>query len=186
MKKNVYFVRHAEAEGQAYDARLTDRGQEQASHLSAALSGVSIDRIISSPFLRAVQTAGPLAEKRNLEIEIDERLSERVLGSGNLPDWLGKLESSFTDLEVKLEGGESSREAMTRGTAVVEDALKSDEEHILLVTHGNLMSLMIKHYQPEFGFEDWKKLGNPDVFLLKVNGDAASLSRIWENDKLSV
>ena len=48
----------------------------------------------------------------NLEVEIDERLSERMLSSVSLSDWLEKLEATFYDLDLKFEGGESSKEAM--------------------------------------------------------------------------
>ncbi|WP_404349363.1 histidine phosphatase family protein [Sutcliffiella horikoshii] len=167
MSKNIYIVRHCEAEGQPAEAQLTGKGFKQAGELAKFFSNTPIDRIISSPFLRAIQSIEPLSKETNSSIEVDERLAERTLSCVDLPDWLEKLKETYDDLELKYEGGESSREARDRIVSVVEEAFKSDEENTIIVTHGNIMSLLIRHYQPSFGFEDWKNLRNPDVFLLR-------------------
>ncbi len=167
MSKNMYIIRHCEAEGQPPESKLTEKGFDQARTLVELFSNTPIDRIISSPFIRAIQSIEPLSKKTNSIIEVDERLAERTLSTEDLPDWLEKLKATYDDLELKYEGGESSREAMDRIVSVVEEALESDAENIIIVTHGNIMSLLLKNYQESFGFEDWKSLRNPDVFLLK-------------------
>jgi phosphohistidine phosphatase SixA len=53
---------------------LDDRGRRQATGLVDALSELELDRIVSSPFLRCVQTVEPLAQARGLPIEYYERL----------------------------------------------------------------------------------------------------------------
>ena len=68
MTKAIYIIRHCEAEGQAPEAPLTAKGKAQAKELSVFLSGKKVDRIVSSPFLRAVQTIEPFAEDKNLQI----------------------------------------------------------------------------------------------------------------------
>ena len=122
--KKIYLIRHCEAEGQPAEAPLTDNGFKQANHLSEFFRDIPIDRIISSPYMRAVQTVEPLAKRMNLEIEKNELLTERVLSNQNLSDWLEKLRDTFDDLELKFEGGESSNEAMKRIVKVVEEVLK--------------------------------------------------------------
>ncbi|WP_226682964.1 histidine phosphatase family protein [Sutcliffiella horikoshii] len=167
MSKNVYIVRHCEAEGQPAESQLTGKGFEQAQELVGIFSNTQIDRIVSSPFSRAVQTIEPLSRDTGVKIEVDERLAERILSTVDLPDWLEKLEATYEELDLKFEGGESSREAMDRIVSVVEEVLESDAENIVVVTHGNIMSLLLRNYQESFGFEEWKKLRNPDVFLLQ-------------------
>ncbi len=81
MDKTIYVIRHCEAEGQAADAPLTERGWLQAKELAGFVSERKVDRIISSPFLRAIQSIKPFADIKNLEIEQEERLTERVLSS---------------------------------------------------------------------------------------------------------
>ncbi len=80
MSKNIYIIRHCEAEGQSANSPLTEKGFVQANELSNFLADVKVDRkvdrIISSPFLRAVQTIKPFAEKKKIDIEMEGRLTE--------------------------------------------------------------------------------------------------------------
>ena len=121
MEKIIYVIRHCSAEGQAADADLTAEGILQAEKLVQFFDGIEIDQIISSPFLRARRSAGPLAKEKGIHIEQDSELAERVLSSHNLEDWLVKLEATFVDASLKYEGGESSMEATARVRKVVEE-----------------------------------------------------------------
>ena len=68
---------------------------------------------------------------------------------------------------------------MARGIAVIRACLARPEKVIALVTHGGLLSLMLKHYDPAFGFEDWRRLTDPDVYRLLADGNAGQASRVW-------
>ena len=183
MEKKIYIIRHCKADGQPSESQLTEVGFKQAKNLAEFLSDTKIDRIISSPFLRAIQSVEPISEKTNLKIEIDERLSERTLAAVDLPDWLEKLKATYSDMELKFEGGESSQEATNRVVEVVDDIIKSADENTIIVTHGNLMSLLLKYFHNDFGFEQWKKLSNPDVFLLSFKNNEATFERLWQENK---
>jgi phosphohistidine phosphatase len=79
----VYLIRHAEAQppgGAAdIDRRLTDDGLRQARAAGAALKalGVKLDGILSSPLLRACQTAQEISARLDPSpaVEIRERLA---------------------------------------------------------------------------------------------------------------
>lgn len=178
--KKIYMIRHCEAEGQSFEAQLTDRGFKQAVELADFFSNIKIDRIISSPYLRAIQSLQPLVERLNIEIETDQQLIERVLSNKNIPDWFEKLRKTFDDLELKFEGGESSQEAMKRIVEVVEKVFNSKTENTIIVSHGNLISLLIMYYHKDFGFEYWQNLSNPDVFLLKNENKLVTYKRLWK------
>ena len=177
--KKIYIIRHCEAEGQDHQAQLTDIGCKQALEISEFISDLKVDRIISSPYKRAVQSIQPLAKRLNIDIEFDSRLTERVLSTNNLSDWIEKLKTSFEDIEVKFEGGESSQEAMKRIVNVVEEVFNSKYEHTILVSHGNLISLLLKYYNRHFGFDEWRSLSNPDIFLLENVNNQVSYARLW-------
>ncbi len=178
--KQLYIVRHCKADGQSPDALLTELGTQQAENLIGFFTDKKVDRIISSPYVRAIKTIEPLAKKLNKSIEIDDRLSERVLSSDNLVDWMECLQQSFNDLELSFVGGESSRVAMERGRAVVEDILHRRDENIVIVTHGNLMALLLKSYDERIGFNEWKELTNPDVYSVLIDHNGIkTLNRIW-------
>ncbi len=180
MVKHIYVIRHCEAQGQSSDASLTEHGFHQAEVLVEFFADKKIDRIIASPFLRAIQTIEPLSTMDNINIEIDERLSERILSTRDLPDWYEKLQATFIDMELKFDGGESSNEAMERIVNVVEGILQSDAEQTIIVSHGNIITLLLKNYNSDVDFQFWTQLSNPDVFQLKVNAHEMTLERIWE------
>ena len=176
MTRTIYLVRHCDASGQEPDAELTAEGRVQAEELADFLKELNVKRIVSSPFTRAVQSVKPAAERLGLDIRTDERLQERVLGSGEMPDWLEKLEESFMDSNVKLSGGESGLEAQDRAAEVIADAT----DGTVIVTHGNLMALMLQSADPAYGFEEWKSLSNPDVFEMTIEGALKDVRRIWK------
>ena len=176
MKKTFYLIRHCKASGQSPDAELTEEGKGQAEALTDFFKNIKIGHVISSPFTRAIQSIESLAEAQDLPIQIDDRLAERVLSTDDLPDWMEKLEQSFSDLDLKFEGGESAQEAAERGAAVLAEA----PDNAVLVTHGNMMGLLLKKFEEAYGFEEWKALSNPDVYILSVEGENTSVKRVWK------
>lgn len=180
MDKKIYIVRHCEAQGQSSKSQLTEKGFGQAIYLADFFSNTKIDRIISSPFLRAIQSVEPISQRKNIKIETDERLVERNLSTQNLPDWFEKLKATFDDLDLKFDGGESSKDAMNRIVSVTNEIFKSDTENTVIVTHGNLLSLLLRNYSNDFGFDCWKNLSNPDVFLLSYLDNEINIDRLWE------
>lgn len=182
MMKEIYLVRHCEAEGQPPESKLTGHGIEQAIHLAKFFSHTKIDQIIASPFKRAIQSVEPTSRDKNLQIEVDDRLAERTLSTANLSNWLEDLKATYDDLSLKFEGGESSEEATSRALNVVNEVVQNDFEKIILVTHGNLMSLILSHFDDKFGFEGWRKLSNPDVFLLEFKNKEVIYKRVWQDD----
>jgi 2,3-bisphosphoglycerate-dependent phosphoglycerate mutase len=173
--KTIYLVRHCSATGQEPEAELSDLGHQQADELVSFFKNKKIQHIISSPFKRAQHSIQPTAQSKNIPITIDERLAERTLSSGNLSNWLELLEETFTDLDLKLDGGESSREATDRAIKVVNES----PNNCVLVTHGNLMSLILKHFDDSIGFQDWKSLSNPDVYTLTIENNGSTIKRLW-------
>jgi phosphohistidine phosphatase SixA len=80
----VLLIRHARAgeraewEGDDRLRPLDDRGWRQAEELVELLADVPIERILSSPYDRCVQTVEPLARARGLPIELREELGEEL------------------------------------------------------------------------------------------------------------
>lgn len=179
--KTFYIVRHAKAEGQPFHARLTDEGKRQAENLAKFLSSFPIERIISSPFVRAKETIEPYAKKMGLTIELDDRLGERVLSTTRFSDWKERLKKSFEDFSLTFEGGESNQQGFDRAKSLIEELLSSSSQHIVLVSHGNLTTLLLKYFDDSYGFEHLLKLTNPDVFqvICKDRG-TFEVKRIWD------
>ena len=176
---HMYIIRHCSATGQSPDAPLTAEGVHLADKLSNYLIDKSIELIICSPYVRARQTIEPFAERSNISIRVEPRLVERVLSERNLNDWKECLKQTFEDFDLAFDGGESSQTAMARAVEIVQEILWSGPDRVAMVTHGNLMTLILKHFDTRFGFQDWEKLSNPDVFLVTTDRVRATVERTW-------
>ncbi|MFJ5772168.1 histidine phosphatase family protein [Psychrobacillus sp. NPDC093180] len=177
--KRIYLIRHCKAEGQEENANLTSEGYNQAMILRDYFDNVKIDKIISSHYIRAVQSVESLAENKDMDIIKDVRLSERILSTENYPDWLEKLKMTFQDKSLTFIGGESSNEALCRIASVLDEVINSSEENVILVTHGAIMSLLLNSMDESFGFEQWQSLSNPDIYLIEVQEGERTFKRIW-------
>ncbi|MCA0147709.1 histidine phosphatase family protein [Rossellomorea vietnamensis] len=178
--KEIYIVRHAKAEGQPFHASLTGEGERQARQLASFLENRSIQAIYSSPFKRALDTIAPFADRSGLRVQEDDRLGERVLSDQDLPDWMEKLKMSFEDFSLSLPGGESNQVAMERARSFVDEVMGKEEEHIVCVSHGNLTTLLLKLFDESYGYNELLALSNPDVYIVRLEGDRASVQRVWE------
>jgi 8-oxo-dGTP diphosphatase len=75
-------LRHAAAKeryewpGDDWHRPLTKKGRRQAEELATALATDDVRRVVSSPYVRCVQTVEPLAAALGLEVELDDRLAE--------------------------------------------------------------------------------------------------------------
>ncbi|WP_347552233.1 histidine phosphatase family protein [Pseudalkalibacillus hwajinpoensis] len=171
MLKKLYLTRHCAAEGQEADASLSPEGRNQAVELAQKLASIPFDKLFSSPFLRAIQSIEPLALQLDKPITLDDRLEERRLSGEQLENWHEELEKTFNDFTYKLQGGESSEKAANRGIETVLEALDITKEFALVMTHGNLFTLILNHFDNTYGFQAWKGLTNPDVYCLCFEDD---------------
>jgi 2,3-bisphosphoglycerate-dependent phosphoglycerate mutase len=138
-----------------------------------------IELLVSSPYARAQQSIAPLARHLSLPVETDPRLAERVLSASPLPHWREAIRQTFDDLDLAWPGGESSRQAMTRGRAAIDALLARPEQTLVTVTHGNLLTLILHSFERCFGFETWERLTNPDIYCLSVHAEGVCVSRTW-------
>lgn len=178
--KKLIVVRHCSATGQERDAALTIAGEKQAHFLANFLiqNNLQIESIISSPFTRAIQSIAPFALRTNLPVGEDERLEERILSNNPMEDWLQKLEYTFTNIDIAFLGGESTKQAMDRVASLIQDILQQEHQVTLLVTHGNLLTLILKYFDNRIGFLEWKNLSNPDIYEITLD-EQTTIHRLW-------
>ena len=124
----LYLVRHAKAgsrthfDGPDRLRPLTAAGQAQAEAIAARFVDGSVRRVLSSPYLRCVQTVEPVARQAGVAVEPTDALAEArpfapvldlldLLPDGTvlcthgdlLPDVLGALERRGTEIEGPIE-----------------------------------------------------------------------------------
>lgn len=144
----IYVTRHGKTEWNAlkkvmgkYDMPLSEIGIEQAKQTKENVKDINFDIIISSPLLRARQTANIINEDRNIPIIYDDRISERDFGEmeGKRIDEFDF--DSFWDYHknIKYKKAENIQDFFNRiYSAVNEYKDKYKDKNILLVTHGGV------------------------------------------------
>ena len=86
----LYLVRHADAghrrdhDGPDEERPLSERGRRQAEGLSRGLKDSDITRLLSSPYVRCIETLAPLGLRLTLPVEDDARLAEGQGATGAL------------------------------------------------------------------------------------------------------
>ena len=175
---SIYIIRHCSTTGQEPEARLTEAGKQQALALAAFLTNLGIERIVSSPFQRAVQSIEPFAAQTGLALETDGRLRERVLSPVPLENWQELLRRSFDDPDFTVPGGESSCEAANRAEAAFREVVEAGKV-TALVTHGNLTALLLGRLGLPFGADEQARLTNPDVYCVEATHSGHRIQRLW-------
>ncbi|WP_138860209.1 histidine phosphatase family protein [Exiguobacterium mexicanum] len=173
-----YLIRHCSATGQEPDAPLTYAGERQALALADFFQDIPVDRIISSDYTRAVASITPVATSKQLTIETEPKLRERILSLEPRDDWFELLRHSFTDASFRVPGAESGQEATDRILSVI-TSLDDVNGTTVLVTHGNLLALLLQYVDNRFDFDTWRNLSNPDVYHLKIVDNSWYVERVW-------
>jgi 2,3-bisphosphoglycerate-dependent phosphoglycerate mutase len=185
--KTVYLVRHCKAAGQEPAAPLTAVGLAQAEALPEFFAPLGVGRVVSSPYTRAVRSAQPLAARLGLPVETDARFGEWVLAGEMMPteeEALRAIRACLADPTLAHPGGESGADLTARGLAGLEDALSGPAAVTAVFLHGGILSHLLRHHLPTFGFADWQRLTNPDVYRLTVGADGArEVERVWTEEK---
>ena len=131
------------------DIPLNETGEKQAIQLAEEIEKIDIDLIISSPMMRAQQTAKSIADRCGLEIITDNRLKEWDYG-----EYEGK--SRFTEgfaenkreFAVKMGNtGESVLQVSHRVYNFLDEiTAKYRDKNILLVSHGGICRLIETYF----------------------------------------
>lgn len=151
----LLLVRHAlplrSEPGAGSDPQLSEEGLAQAARLPDALSRFPVTRLVSSPQLRAVQTAGPLSEKLGLDVDVDERLAEydrdldhyipiEQIAKEN-PEELARLISG------QLPSAVDETAFLRRVVAAVDDlvAASDHQDTVAVFSHGGVINVLLHH-----------------------------------------
>jgi broad specificity phosphatase PhoE len=155
--KTLWLIRHAhrwdfvqpewfETATYPYDPPLSPQGFEQAAKLVEKFSSIAIDRIYTSPFLRTIQTANPLARSLQLPIQLEWGLCEWLCQSwtSELPQTtpIHELVVDYPEIDATYQSlvvpcyPETIAELDTRITMLA-DKLSQDnnDQHLLVIAH---------------------------------------------------
>ncbi len=150
----LYVVRHCATEyneKKLYcgrrDIPLSERGRAEAKLLAEKLQNCPFDKVISSPLLRARETAEEIVRGRAIPVYTDERLIERDFGELEGTNFYREDALVYRDeFACRCRGGESDLDVAARVYAFLGELKKKrGEGAVLLVTHG-IVSRVIRTY----------------------------------------
>jgi alpha-ribazole phosphatase/probable phosphoglycerate mutase len=188
----LFLVRHAEAEesarGRCYgslDVGLSAKGRSQCVELARAFASEPIAAVVSSPRIRAVETAAAIAESHGLEVCVVPDLRELDFGelegrtydeiAASLPELYAAWMTKPT--EVRFPGGESYADLHVRSLAAVSRLRTAEEgQTVVAVTHGGVVRAVLSDV-----------LGMPTERIFRLAVDPASITTIeWLGEEPNV
>lgn len=161
-------------------------GEKRAETLANKPEFDGVEIIYSSNMARSIGTAKYLANRLDLNINIDDRLNERRYGienSSEYPDWFVR---QYNNKDFKTTNGESQNDVLKRMSEFMSEILKLNEgKTVAVFSHGYAITfyllkwcklidinedrkLTIK-YKDKLIFDDM--LNAPEVFKLKFDKD---------------
>ncbi|MFI8684870.1 histidine phosphatase family protein [Rossellomorea sp. NPDC077527] len=187
MSTHMYMVRHGDSPkaGDERTRALTEKGMADARRITDLLKTIEIDAVVSSPYLRSVQTVEGVSRHIGKPVVIEEDLKERVFSAGNTrisDQELGPLlEKSFQDPNYALKGAESNAECQNRAVAVLNTLLDTYEgKNVVIGTHGAVMTLMMGFYDTRFDLDFLYSTSKPDIYRMEFNGlECVGVQRLW-------
>ena len=162
------------------DAPLTDAGVQQAAAAAKRLAAAGIAVIVTSPLLRAVQTAQEVAAVTGAAVVTDDGFRETDFGAWEgltfaevRERWPAELAAWLADPAVAPPGGESFTEVSARVTAALHRVLAAREgQTVLIVSHVTPIKTLVA-----------AALLAPPAALYRMHLDLAALSEIdWYAD----
>jgi len=185
----LYFVRHGESEANTLGIisnrglmyGLTDTGRQQAAALAARLKDIRFARLVSSPLLRAIQTAQIVSHELGLPYEITDALREYdcgILEGQPLQPYLDDYMRLFRDWTEGMwdhcfEGGESLLDIQARFIPFINQITHEHNEadNILLVSHGGVLlaalPILLTNIDHTFAYEHIR-FRNADVVIAET------------------
>ncbi|MGG1658749.1 histidine phosphatase family protein [Brevibacillus sp. NRS-1366] len=187
MITQIYMVRHAESPfspDQEETRGLSEKGWQDARKVAEILEAEQIDVFISSHYARAKQTIEAAARQQKCEIIIEPRFRERDLAAWDYPfdDFEQAIAKVFDNPDFAYPGGESNTVAGNRGVVALREVVENHRGKKLAIgIHGNIMTIIMNHYDKQYDFAFWKKTTKPDIYKLSFeNNTLTSVERLWE------
>jgi len=203
MMTRLYFIRHAEAEGNLYrrihgqyDSIITENGYRQMEALKQRFSDIHLDAVYSSDLYRARKTAEYISEGKNLSLALREDLREVAMGVWEDRPW-GDVEMRDPEgmhlfressRDWRTEGGEGFLDLQSRVFAAILDiAQKHPNQTVAVASHGTAIRFACAAFLG-LSLEEVHSLGHSDntaVTLLEIEDGKVSIVFADDNSHLS-
>jgi len=158
----IYFVRHAESDHNNHDdltRPLTEKGKKDVALVNKYLLDKHVDIVLSSPFLRAIETINKFSSQINKNIIVINDFRERKIDSCWIENFNIFSMKQWNDFDYKLSDGECLREVQQRNVDALKKVLTEYEnKNIVIGSHGTAISTIINYYDQTYGYKDFNKI----------------------------
>lgn len=180
----VYFVRHADSAfvpNREWERGLTEQGERDAGRIVDILGKETLDHFVSSPYERAIATIRGLAALHKQEIQLVEDLREREIGVITGIDFKTAKKQVYADFDHAFAGGESSKQAQKRAVEALKVIIGQHRgKRIVVGTHGDILTLMLNFYNPQYGYSFWTTSTMPDIYKVQFDGEILErIEHVW-------
>ena len=183
---NVYFVRHAEPDYTNHndmERPLTQKGLSDRRLVTQYLSDKGIDYVLSSPYIRSVDTVKDFADSYGHSIKIIDDFRERKIDSVWIEDFEAFSKIQWSDFHYKLSDGECLYEVQCRNIdALMQVIKKYCNKNIVIGSHGTALSTIINYFKPEFGADDFQRIKGLMPWIVRFSFEGDKLVQIEEID----
>lgn len=176
MSTALVLVKHAlpvlDPSKPAREWQLGAEGEVQAKRLASRLRAFAPLRLVASPEPKASRTGQLVAAELGLQVSTVEGLREfdrPVLPLMSKAEHERENSAIFADLNRRVLGAESGRNALDRFSAAVDAELaQTGAQSLVVITHGTVISLFVGAHNQVDAFELWRKLACPSFVVLEV------------------
>lgn len=165
---------------------LTINGEKVALTLAKRKIFHDIDTIYTSTFFSSIDTAKYFSEKLNIDMIIDKRFDDRLVGElydRNLN--LRNLQEH--DFDYKLNNGESLNDVKNRISEVLKEIINNHRDSkVIIFTHNiTILSLLTIWCQKGYNYEEKLILDYNDTVVMDgLHNDSNIIELTFENEKI--
>jgi len=167
METIIYLVRHAEINyiPDDYSRPLSEKGLQDVLKVTERFKDFKVSKVVSSPYLRAINTVKGVAEEKGLTIELINDFRERKVAKAHIEDFDSFATRQWQDFDFCLEEGESLSVTQSRGIKALENLVEQySGESIVVGTHGTMLGVILNYYNKSHDYNFWKSIKMPDIF----------------------
>ncbi|UTC81698.1 histidine phosphatase family protein [Treponema denticola] len=189
----IYFIRHAQSDISIKENRnrpLTNKGKKDADKLKNIFREININSIISSPYLRSIQTMTPLSEMKNIQIELYEDLREKKsnVWFDRIEEFQEYVKKQWSDFNYSMNQDETLNEVQRRNINVLFNILNTKTgKTVLIGTHGTALCTILNYFDKKYGYEYFLEIAGKMPHIVKItfeNNKAIEINEIQTYNRI--
>lgn len=161
------------------DSPLTEKGKKEAERLGYKFRDINFDLVFTSDLLRAKRTAEIILLERKLAVETTKLLRERYYGVFEGKSFeaihaysklLSELKHEASEMNKKNKFEEDESVVSRLITFLRETAITYPKKSILVVSHGGIMRVFLKH----LGYNNLPSGSISNLGYMKIESDGVN------------